>query len=58
MKQPLAFAYALACCSSAVADAQHDEAEDALERQTHWLSASPDAPQIAFLVRWHEVVFP
>jgi hypothetical protein len=40
-------------CAAAVAHAQTDEPEETLAPQSQWLSASPDAPQIAFFWSGH-----
>ena len=40
-------------CASVVVHAQTDEPEEALAPQSQWLSASPDAPQMAFFWSGH-----
>jgi len=49
----LAFTCALVCCPSALVHAQIDQPEEALAPQSQWLSASPDAAQIAFFWSGH-----
>ncbi len=41
------------CCATTVVRAETDEPEDTLAPQSHWLSAGPDAPQIAFFWSGH-----
>jgi hypothetical protein len=48
VKHLLAIASATICCAAVVVHAQTDEPDEALAPQSQWLSASPDAPQMAF----------
>jgi len=53
VKHLLTFACATIGCAAVVAHAQTDEPEQPLTPQSQWLSASPDAPQIAFFWSGH-----
>ena len=53
MKHLLALACATLSCAAVVVHAKTDEPEEALAPQSHWLSASPDAPQLAFYWSGH-----
>jgi hypothetical protein len=53
VKPLLAIACATIGCAAAVVHAQTDQPEEPLAPQSQWLSASPDAPQIAFFWAGH-----
>jgi hypothetical protein len=53
VKHLLAIACATISCAAVVVHAQTDEPEEALTPQSHELSASPDAPQMAFYWSGH-----
>jgi hypothetical protein len=53
VKHLIAFLCAIASCAAVIAHAQTDELDVILAPQSQWLSASPDAPQIAFFWSGH-----